>query len=148
MHSKNLYLKITDYSMMVFHLRQRNLVAQYPQSVLKKYPLYIKSCLSWRQTSAFRRQAVFLTELQYSTRYKSGIVLDFSLAATDSDPPYTNVFYCGENMFFTLHCKPVGSWRISITMVIALVLKIQRLHGGQCHIWRYSCNTHACSRPH
>ena len=41
MYSKNLYLIITDYSMMILHLRQRNLVAQYPLSK-RKYPLLLK----------------------------------------------------------------------------------------------------------
>ena len=31
-YSKNLYLIITNYSKMILHLRQRNLVAQYPLS--------------------------------------------------------------------------------------------------------------------
>ena len=28
--------------------------------------------------------------------------MDFSLAATDSGPLYTSVFYCGGNIFFAL----------------------------------------------
>ena len=39
--------------------------------------------------------------------------MDFSLAATDSGPLCTSVFYCGGNMFFT-----VGSCRIYVIMVI------------------------------
>ena len=44
-------------------------------------------------------------------------MLDFSLAATDSGPLYTSVFYCGGNIFFYLNL-PVVSWRIYIIMVI------------------------------
>ena len=44
------------------------------------------------------------------------LVMDFSLAATDSGPLYTSVFYCGGNIFF--YIKPVGSWRIYVIMVI------------------------------
>ena len=33
-----------------------------------------------------------------------------SLAATDSGPLYTNVFYCGGNIFFTLNLSVPGGY--------------------------------------
>ena len=46
--------------------------------------------------------------------------MDFSLAATDSGPLYTSVFYCGDNIFFTLNLS--GSWRNYIIMVIGAII--------------------------
>ena len=37
-------------------------------------------------------------------------MLDFSLAATDSDPLYTSVYYCGKNIFFTLNLSVPGEF--------------------------------------
>ena len=35
-----------------------------------------------------------------------------SLAATDSGPLYTNVFYCGGNIFFTLNLSVPGGFTL------------------------------------
>ena len=57
-----------------------------------------------------RIHAWLLTLLQYSTKYKSGFVLGFSLAATDSGPLYTSVFYCDKNIFCTLNLSVPGGF--------------------------------------
>ena len=67
--------------------------------------------------------------------------MDISLAATDSGPLYTRVFYCGEiiiNIFFTLNLLVPGDLYYNGHGAPDPMTTIT--NGGQCHIWRYSCN--------
>ena len=58
-------------------------------------------------------------------------MMDFSLAATDSGPLYTSVFYYGENIFLILTLSVPGGF---IMVIGAHASMITITNGGQCHL--------------
>ena len=48
------------------------------------------------------------------------LVMDFSLAATDSGPLYTSVFYCGGNIFFILNLSVPGGFMLYWSLVLMI----------------------------
>ena len=57
--------------------------------------------------------------------------MDFSLAATDSGPLYTSMFYCGEKIFLILTLSVPGGF---IMVIGAHDSMITITNGGRCHI--------------
>ena len=122
---------------MILHLRQWNLVAQYPLSLIlkSKYLLYIESFGSWRQNSAFRRQV----PICFCTSYKSCLMMTCSNSFWSI---IHHIFYCGGNIFFTLNLSVPGRYYMIIGAHDSMIIIKKR---RKCHIWRYSCNTLARS---
>ena len=118
MYSKNLYLIITDYSMMILHLRQRNLVAQYPLSK-RKYPLLLKVVVPGGKT-------VLSIDKQFFWPNPPAINLESCwITATDSGP-HTRVCFSVVKTFFLPNTVNLSVSRGFILQWL-LVLKIQRL---------------------